>query len=186
MRWLWIALSSSILALPAAAQGPRGPFRSSADAAEAAIKQASEQLVVMHKISDRDIQVLAHLRAADKALADPMQPENAVQKAYEEVEAAGTTDPGTPPLPFVVNQGLIEVRHELEDARRSPGTADFGHLRSDLREKALAPASRAAVANATRLEYEAKAWLKVQALIAAHLQALSDIATDSLRAAEQE
>ncbi len=188
MRWFTIALSIFGFALPIVAQRPPAarmgvPF---VDQAESAIKQASERLVTVRKVAERDVAVLAHLRNADQALADPMQPDNAIQKAYEEVQAAGMSEPGTPPPPFIVAQGLIAIRNELEDARRSPASTDFGHLRSDLREKALGPASRIAVADATRLEFEVNAWLKVQALIAAHLQALSDIATNSIRAAEQE
>jgi hypothetical protein len=97
MRRFAIALSMATLAYPIMAQTPPRArvFRSSmaADNAETAVKQAAEQLVAVKKICERDVGVLAHLRAADDALADPMQPANAVQKAYEEVGAAKALGP---------------------------------------------------------------------------------------------
>ncbi len=167
------------------AQGPpkvvRPPRPSmSADAAEIAVKQAAEQLTIIKKICERDVDVLRHLRTADDALTDPMQPTNAVQKAYEEVDAAKSLNPE-----FLVYQGVIRAEREVEGARRSPMTADFGHLRSVLRTEALGPASRVAVRDALRLQDEALAWLKVQQLIADHLRAIAEISNQTLRASEQ-
>ena len=152
----------------------------SADRAEIAVRQASEQLAILKKICERDVEVLRHLRATDGALADPMQPSNAVQKAYEEVEAAKLLNPE-----FLVMQGVVRAEREVEGARRSPMSADFGHLRSVLRTEALGPASRVAVRDALRLEDEALAWLKVQQLIADHLRAIAEISNQTLRASEQ-
>jgi uncharacterized membrane-anchored protein len=186
MHCFAIALSIAALAVPIAAQTPPPRVvraeRSSqtSGVAEIAVKQASEQLVAIKKICERDIAVLAHLRAADDALADAMQPANAVQKAYEEVGAAKGLGPE-----FFVMQGVMRTERALEDARRSPMTADFGRLRSTLRDEAVGPASRVAVRDALRLEDEALAWLKVQQLIADHLRALSEISSQSLRAAER-
>jgi len=151
-----------------------------ADTAEAAVKQAMQQLVEIKKICERDVGVLAHLRAADDALADPMQPDNAVQKAYEEVGAAKALVPE-----FFVMQGVIRSQRALEDARRSPMTADFPRLRATVRDEAVGPASRVAVRDAIRLEDEALAWLKVQQLIADHLRSISEISSQSLRAVER-
>src|SRR5260370_3392788 len=183
MRRSAIAISIATLAFPILAQTqPRRVSRQamSADAAENAVKQAAEQLVGSRKICERDIAVLAHLRAADDTLADAMQPANALQKAYEEVGAAKGLGPE-----FFVMQGVMRTERALEDARRSPMTADFGRLRSTLRDEAVGPASRVAVRDALRLEDEALAWLKVQQLIADHLRALSEISSQSLRAAER-
>jgi len=156
----------------------------SADAAEIAVKQAAEQLTIIKKICERDVDVLRHLRTADDALTDPMQPTNAVQKAYEEVDAAKSL--AQSPVPeFLVLQGVIRAEREVEGARRSPMTADFGHLRSVLRAEALGPASRVAVRDALRLQDEALAWLKVQQLIADHLRAIAEISNQTLRASEQ-
>src|ERR1051326_1732626 len=90
-----------------------------ADNAEMAIKQAGEQLTAIKKIADRDLSVLEHLRTGDGALTDPMQPFNAIQKAYEEVDAAKTLLDGarTQPAEFAVYQGVIKVERELESAR---------------------------------------------------------------------
>jgi len=152
-----------------------------AQSAEAAVKQAMEQLVTMKKAVDRDIEVLTHLRAADAALVDNMQPTVSIQKAYEEVEKAKALNPE-----FNVMQGVIKNERELEAARRSPIGADFGHLRTILRDEALGPASRVVVREALRLQEETAAWMKVQELIAAHVRMLSDIASDSLRAAQRD
>jgi hypothetical protein len=184
MRRFVIGLSIATFAIPIVAQmTPRARVSRttmSADGAESAVKQAAEQLVVSRKICERDIAVLTHLRAADDALADAIQPSNAVQKAYEEVVAAHRLGPE-----FFVMQGVIRAERALEDARRSPMTADFGRLRSILRDEAVGPASRVAVRDALRLEDEALAWLKVQQLIADHLRAISEISNQSLRAVER-
>jgi len=187
MRSLAIGLSSTMLSLTLAAQvpPPRGrmmrPPSMLADTAESAVKQATEQLVMLRKICDRDLEVLAHIRTADKALVDPMQPENALQKAWEEVQTAIRLEPE-----FYVRQGVIRAKNEIEGARRSPASADFGRLRAVLRNEALGPASRVVVRNALRLEDELVAWLKVQQLIGDHLRALSDISSNSLRASEEQ
>ena len=184
MRRFTIALSIAALATSIGAQVPpraRGPRPSmTADLAEGAVKQAMQQLSDVKKICERDIGVLTHLRAADDALADPMQPTNALQKAFEEVGAAKTLVPD-----FLVMQGVIKSERALEDARRSPMTADFGRLRATLRDEAVGPASRVAVRDALRLEDEALSWLRVQQLIADHLRSISEISNQSLRAAER-
>lgn len=184
MRHFAIALSIAALAAPMAAQTPpraRGPRPSqTADIAEGAVKQAMQQLGDIKKICERNIGVLTHLRAADDGLTDPMQPANAVQKAYEEVGAAKALVPD-----FFVMQGVIRAERVLEDARRSPMTTDFGRARSLLREEAVGPASRVAVRDALRLEDETLAWLRVQQLIADHLRSISEISNQSLRATER-
>jgi len=188
MRRLFVVLM--LLAAPLLAQTrerrlPPSGYRIApnlgAQSAEAAVKQAMEQLVTMKKMVDRDIEVLTHLRAADTALVDNMQPTVSIQKAYEEVEKAKALNPE-----FNVMQGVIKNERELEAARRSPIGADFGHLRTILRDEALAPASRVVVREALKLQEETAAWMKVQELIAAHVRALSDVASDSLRAAQRD
>lgn len=179
------------VALPLLAQAPRSrPVRPASvfpDYAEAAVKQAMEQFGTMKKISDRDVEVLQHVRTADSALTDPMQLSNAVQKAAEEVNAAVTLeqDARIAPPEFVLLQGLFKVRGEIANANLSPMTADFGHLRTVLREYALGPASRAAVRDASAMQAETIAWLRVQQLIAEHLRALSEQSGAALHASEQ-
>ena len=148
--------------------------------AEMAVKQAVEQLANVRKGIERDVEVLNRLRTADDALVDNMQPSNAIQKAYEQVEEAKRLGPD-----FTVMQGVIKIERELEAARRSPLGADFGHLRSILRDEALGPASRVVARNALRLQEETLAWMKIQELIATHVRTLSEIAGDSLRAAQK-
>ncbi len=155
---------------------PRGP---QAGTAEMAIKQAIEQLGNEKKLYDRDLEVLRHLRGADEALTDAMQPLTAVQKAYEEVGAAKALRPELP-----VMQGIIKSQEELENARRSPLSADFGRLRAALRSQAIGPAARIVARNGLRLQDEALSWLKVQELIAVHLRTLAEITGESLRAAQ--
>lgn len=192
MRRLGVALSIAIAALPLLAQ--EQPIRRprtlrpsmTAPAVDAALKQASEQLAASKKICDRDVDVLGHLRVADRALIDPMQPENAVQKAYEEVEAAKTAENSVPPPAFVVLQGLVSAERELESARRSPATTDFPHLRSVLRDAALMPASRVVTRDALDLQDEMRAWLRVQQAVADYVKVLADISSESLRASEGE
>lgn len=177
------ALLLALVATQSIAQTPvRRPVRSNrtADAAEAAVKQAVDQLASDKKVVDRDLEVLRHVRAADNALADTMQPSNAIQKAFEEVDAARRLGPE-----FTVAQGLIRASQRLDEARKSPGMADFSKLRETLRTEALGPASRAAVRNALRLHEETIAWLRVQQLISDHLRNLSEITGESLRATEQ-
>lgn len=145
--------------------------------AEMAIKQAMEMSGMQKKAVERDLEVFAHLRAADIALTDPMQPFNAIQKAYEEVDKAKSLMPE-----FFVMQGVIKEQRELENARLSPASADFGRLRANLSENALGPASRVVTRNARRIEEETLAWLKVQELISAHVRLMTELAGDSLRA----
>jgi len=157
----------------------RGPFVR-AEQVEAYIKQAAEQLAVLKKAFDRDIEILAHIRTADNVLVDTMQPTVAVEKAYEEIKAARLLQP-----PFEVEQGLIAAQRVLESARLSPTTADFGKLRSVIRSEALGPASRAVTRNALRLNDEMNEWIKIQQMISDQLRMMSDISSTSLRAAEQ-
>ncbi|MEO8036227.1 MAG: hypothetical protein ABI837_17460 [Acidobacteriota bacterium] len=178
-----LMLTISIVTVPMLAQPIRsrsGPPPQRALAAENSARQAAEQLAADRKIYERDVEVLRHLRAADKALVDPMQPATAVQKAHEEIAAAKALGPE----PGVL-YGLIRAEREVEAARLSPATADFGHLRSVIRDQALVPASRVVVRNVSQLQEETLAWIKVQELIAAQLRALSEISGESLRASEQ-
>lgn len=147
--------------------------------AESALKQSMDALTAFKKVYDRDVEVLAHLRGADDALADTMQPSISVQKAYEEVEKADSLRPD-----FVVEQGVIKARQELESARRSPMSADFGHLRGIIRGEALGPAARVVARDALRLQEETISWLRVQELIAAHVRTLAEITGEGLRAAQ--
>ena len=182
----WTAFVALTISLPMLAQTPPprrvirpGPIPF-VDNAESAIKQAADALANTKRIVDRDVAVVEHLRAADAALIDPMQPNNAVQKAYDEVNAAAS------PIPdFLVYQGIQKMQHELESARRSPMTADFPHLRSIMANDALGPARRVAVRDAIRIEDELLAWLRVQQMISDHVKTLSEISSQTLRASEQ-
>ncbi|HEY0144183.1 MAG TPA: hypothetical protein VGF48_25070 [Thermoanaerobaculia bacterium] len=182
MRALFASFAVVLLALPLLAQSRttqrRLPAR--ADTAEAVIKQAGELLVDEKKIYDRDVQVLRHLQAADEALTDDMQRAVGLQTAFEEVAKARSLG-----ADYTVVPGLIKMGNELETARRSISTADFGRLRSLLREHALGPASRVAMRNALKLEEEMLAWLKVQELISVHLRQMSEISGQSLRASQE-
>lgn len=179
-----LAVFAIAITLPLSAQpstrGRTGFFTQRAQAAESVVRQAGEQLGRDRKTYERDIDVLSHLRAADTALADTMQPSKAVEKAYEEIEAAKRLVPD-----FTVMQGLIRAEREAEAARRSPGSTDFEHLRVVIRREALGPAARVVIRNVTALQDETLAWMKVQELIATQLRTLSEISVDSLRAAEQ-
>ena len=179
-----VVMVASVLVLAQAQQAPRRrttPPSVRAHAAELPVKQAAEQLAAEKKVIERDLQVLAHLRDADAALADPMQPSVAVEKAHEHIQKAESLN-----TDFLVQQGLIRTRQEIDSARRSPASADFGRLRSILREHALGPSSRLAVRNAARLHEETIAWMAVQEQISAHLRALTNITGESLRASQQE
>jgi hypothetical protein len=176
---LLLSMAGDSIAQPAATRRRSGSRHS--DAAASALKQAAEELGDYRKAVERDLEVLRHLRAADAALADAMQPAVAVQEAFEHVAKAESLGP-----PFVVMQGIIRARQSLDEARRSPTSADFGRLRAALRDLALAPASRVAVSNALRLEEETLGWLEVQELATAHLRQLSDLAGQSLRATQEE
>ena len=159
---------------------PSGQRVPGAAAAEMSVKQAMELLASMKKAYERDVDVLNFLHGADDALADAMQPSNAIQKAYESVEKAKGLGPD-----FLVMQGVIRIERELESARRSPIGADFGRLRSILRDEALGPAVRVVARNSLRLQEESLAWLRVQELIAAHVRTLTEISGDSLRATQK-
>ena len=159
--------------------GPRPTFPG-AENAEMSVKQSMERLATERKTFETDAAVLGHLRTADDALVDAMQPSNAIQKAYEEVIEAKRLGPD-----FTVLQGVIAAERELEGARRSPVSADFGHLRTVIRNEALGPATRVVIRNAQRLQEETVAWMKVQELIAAHVRTLSDIASQSLQASQK-
>lgn len=177
--FLLIVIASSAFAQPSPPMRVR-PTGQHVNNAEMAIKQAVEAAGMMRKAMDRDLEVLTHLRAADVALTDPMQPFNAMQKAYEEVDKAKSLRPD-----FDVYQGVIKVERELESARLSPASADFGRLRALLAEHALRPAARVVTRNALRVQEETLAWMKVQELISTHVRTMTELAGDSLRAVEK-
>ena len=186
MRLIWILTSVAILMSTSVTPqpAPRRPgSRSEAQAmsAEAIVRQAAEQLGAEKKAFERDIAVVRHLKAADAALADSMQPAAAVQKAFEHLSEAERL---VPTRPFEVSQGVLRARQELEAARRSPASADFGRLRSAVRQEALGPATRILVRNATHLQEETIAWLKLQESVSQLVQGLTQIVGDSLREAE--
>lgn len=166
------------------AQQPRRrmpPPTGNAQSAEMAVKDAMARLIEEKKAIERDLKVLGHIRTADSALVDAMQPTIAVQKAFEEIAEAERLNGD-----FLLEQGLIRVRQALEEARRSPASANFEQLRSRIRDHALGPSSRVVVRNALRLQEETLAWMRVQELMAMHLKTLADITGDSLRASDQE
>jgi hypothetical protein len=149
--------------------------------AETAINQAMEQLAEEKKAYERDIAILRHLQSAEEALTDPMQPAISVQKAFEGADEAnrlGSSD-------YLVRDGIIRLRRALDDARKSPGTADFERLRSLLRSDAIGPASRVAARNALQLQEETIAWLRIQQRISEHLKNLSEIGGESLRESQK-
>jgi hypothetical protein len=178
--FLLIVIASSAFAQPSPPMRVRPIGQQHVNNAEMAIKQAVEAVGNMRKAMDRDLDVLTHLRAADVALTDPMQPSNAIQKAFEEVDKAKLLQPE-----FDVYQGVIKVERELENARLSPMGADFGRLRALLAEHALRPAARVVTRNALRMQDEMLAWMKVQELISVHVRTMTEIAGDSLRAVEK-
>jgi hypothetical protein len=139
-----------------------------------------DQLAAEKKTYDRDLEMLRHLRLADEALTDPMQPNNAIQKAYEEVGRAKSLVPE-----LFVLQGVTRVEKEVETARLSPATTDFGRLRGILRTEVIGPASRLVARDGARLQEETLSWIRVQELISAHLRQLAEISAESLRAAAQ-
>src|SRR4029079_18575309 len=111
--------------------------------AETAIKNAMEQLTNERKVDARELDVRQHIRAADDALADAMQPNNAIQKALDEISEAKRLNPDV-----VVMNGVLKALGELENAHRSPMAADFDHMRTTVRSDAAGPASRAVARNA--------------------------------------
>lgn len=186
MRRICVCLAVAAVALPLLAQTPskpRPPYVQPlvrAEAIEGAIKQASTQLEQFRKVFENDIEILAHIRASDAALADAMQPMTSVETAWKEMNEANRLNP-----PFEVGQGVAKSLQLLDDARRSPTSADFGHIRSVIREWALGPASRRVVANAQRLEDSMTEWIKIQQMIGDHVRLMNDIAGRSLRASLQ-
>ena len=183
MQRMFALLVVTLVSTTLLAQRPprRIPLSSGPPAAESAVKQAVDRLGQEKKAMDIDLKVLGHIRAADRALTDPMQPTIAVQKAFEQISEAERLHGD-----FLVQQGIVRARQELESARRSPAAADFGRIRGIIREQALGPASRVVVRNATRLQEETLAWISVQELIATHLKMLAEITGENLRAAEEE
>ncbi len=188
MRTFIVVLLIGTFSLPLIAQ--RSPSRRvverpmsanmQAGVAESAIKQAMQQVAAVKARYDRDLDVLGHIRAADEALTDPMQPNNAIQKAFEEISAAKALNPE-----FLVLQGVIAAERELEAARLSPATTDFGRLRGIIRAEAAGPAARLVARNGAVLQEETLAWLRVQELISSHLRTVAEISAESLRAAQQ-
>lgn len=153
---------------------------SGSEGAERAVHDAAEALERMKKIYERDVEVLAHLRAAQEALADAMQPAAAIEKAYDHVDKA--KDLLDESVGAVIES--VRVAHSaMESARRSPGSADFDRLRG-LTFRAILPAQRVAARNALALEEQILDWIKVQQLISAHLRRMSEIAGESLRASQ--
>jgi hypothetical protein len=186
MRNIVVAVVLSMLAFSLSAQSPqprrvlrpnpRG-YNMQAASAEAAVKQAMEQLVPLKKNFDRDLEVLGHLLAAEEALGNDMQPHNALQKASDEVDEARR---------FAVDgatvQGVIKMQELLEQANRSPAVAEFSRLRALLHTEATGPAQRAVARNGSALQEEILAWIKVQELINGHLRAMTEISAESVRA----
>jgi hypothetical protein len=181
MKTIRAVMAIFLVALPISAQPTRRPIRPGfrPDVAEQAIKQAMEQLGNERKAFERDLEILKQLRLGDTALTDPMQPGVAISKAQDAVGKAKQLGPD----PTVI-QDVIRAERELEAAERSPGSADFGRLRTFVRA-AVTSESRVVVRNALRLQEETLAWLRIQQLIAEHVRVLSEITGDSLRAAEQ-
>lgn len=191
MKTTTAALLTIVLAFPAVAQRPRPPrpamMANRADTVEAALKQAAEDLANLKKQIDIDLQVLVHIRAADDALVDAMQPTVAIEKAHDEISQAQTLeaskrffDPD-----FTVKNGLVKCMTEVERARLSPTTADFGHLRTVVREEGVGPASRRLVREATALSTQTAAWIRIQQQISDHLRVLGDIVAECLKASDQ-
>ena len=191
MRRLPLFVLITVLPLVVAAQPqprprvPRTPSQfitsSQVNMAETAIKSAMDQLSNDRKAFDRDLDVLRFLRTADDALTDPMQPNNAIQKAIDAVQKAKSLGPE----PFNVLPGVLKAEKDLEGARLSPMGTDFGRLRATLRSDAIAPAARLVARNGVKLQEETAAWIRIQEMISSHLRQLSDITGDSLRAASQ-
>lgn len=167
------------LAFASSAQ-PRHRAHSGAEAGERALSLAARQLELMKSTYDRDIAVLGHLRAAQEAVADAMQPSAAVEKAHGHLaKAEGLLESGG----SAVYHPVLEALQALESARRSPSTADFDRLRG-LILRAAVPASRVAARNALDLEEQILDWIKVQQGISDHLRRMSEIAGESLRASQ--
>ena len=185
MRRVFVLLAVTFVSTSLFAQQPRVmrrvPPSPGARSAEAAVKDAVERLGQVKKALDVDLKVLGFIRNADRVLTDPMQPSIAVEKAFEQMSEAERLRGD-----FLVQQGVIRSRQELEAARRSPASADFPRLRQLIRDQALGPASRVVVRNATDLQEETLAWIAVQEMIATHLKTLAEITGENLRAAQSE
>ncbi len=183
MTLLTIALSIPLLAQPAPSRRTPHPSQRGQEAggAEGYVKQAAEQLLPIKKRFDRDLEVMRRINNVDEALSDESQRYNAIQKACDEIDEAKRLEPE-----FLVKQGVVAAQQALDQARRSPGSADLGRLRTLVRTEAAAPALRAVARNGTLLQEELLAWIKVQELISAHLRSLAEISAESVRAAQQE
>jgi hypothetical protein len=135
------------------------------DRLRSTINRMAEQLGEERKRYERSVAILRHLRTADKALIDAMQPTVAVQKALDEVMKAEGLSPNS--------NSLVAMRQELERARLSPTTADFDRLRRLLRENTIDPFARGVLGTAASLQRELTAWLALQNDIANHMDALN-------------
>ncbi len=176
-----MAWSMPLLAQPGPPAGVRPAKTTQALAyAESAIKQAMEQLGADKKAFDRDLEVLQHLRAAEQAMNDSMQPHNAIEKAHEEIGAAKLLA-----RDFAVTQGIMSAERAVEGARLSPASADFGRLRGLIRSEAIGPAVRLVGRNALRLQDETLGWIRIQDLINSHVRVLTEISAESVRATQQ-
>ncbi len=175
---LWILTSVFAFAQPAPV---RRVASQSANAmnAEAAVREAARMFGEQKKSIDRDLQTLASLRAASVALTDPMQPSVSLEKALDATSKAESLTTS-----FVVKQGIIRARQAMENANRSPGSADFERLRAILQSEAIAPATRVATAHGLQLHEQMTEWLAVQELINAHLRQVADTTAEALRAAQ--
>ncbi|MHB0971458.1 MAG: hypothetical protein ACYC7A_17140 [Thermoanaerobaculia bacterium] len=170
---LTLTLAGNAFAQPVAWRSPV----KHAKPAETAIQAAMEQLGRERKIVEREVLILKHLQVADDALTDPMQPSVSVQKAFDEVAEAKRLES----TDIRVRNGVVEALKVIDDARKSPTSADFGRLRSILRTEATGPATRYALRITAALQEETIAWLRVQRLIGDHLAELADIEGGTLQ-----
>lgn len=154
----------------------RPPADSPAWSAQRAVMEAAHRFGETKKTLERDLLVLGHLENADAALVDVMQRGVALQKAYEEVIEAERLGPE-----FLVRQGVIRAREELDGARRNASSADVGRVRAVLREEALGPARRLVARNAVNLQERSLEWLRVQEAIASHLREMAEFTSESLQ-----
>jgi hypothetical protein len=179
MALMLVVLCSAAATAQPSGQSRRVPDKEFTYTVETAVRGATERLGQQLKFYAQDTQVLRLLREADDVLSDTMQPSASIQAALDRVQKAE----GLASDVFLKN-GLVEARNQLEAARRSPGSADFGRLRTMLLEDCIRPALRICLRNATRLQNETQAWLEVQDLIGAQLQLLSEAAYQSLSATQ--
>jgi hypothetical protein len=179
MRRASLLLAVCVLAFPVWSQQRRPVERrgpSPATSVEIALRNAIEQFAGRKKMYERDFKVLEHLQRADEILTDPMQPATAIQRSWEQVREAERLEPE-----FLVMQGVIRARQELESARRSPSSSDFGRLRATLQSEAIGPSRRLVARNALALEEETLEWLRAQEAISRHLREMAELAAESLR-----